>query len=280
VKGTLFIVATPIGNLEDITLRAIRVLREAGLVAAEDTRRTGKLFQAHGIRTPLTSLHDWNERGKSAAIMEKLLAGTNVACVSDAGTPGISDPGYVLVKTALERGIPVVPVPGPSAIITAVSVSGLPMDRFVFFGFLPSRGSQRRKFLASLADEEKTMIFHESPRRLLEALEDLGELLGDREIVVARELTKLHEEILRGTVSAVRDLLKDNPPRGEITLLVSGRAKKSAPPEPGDALRDRILELAGEGGASVRDLVSRLTEETGLPRSMVYREVLQVLKKK
>lgn len=280
MKGTLYIVATPIGNLEDFTFRALRILREAGLAAAEDTRRTRKLFQAYGIRTPLTSLHDWNEREKSAFILEKLLAGTDVAYVSDAGTPGISDPGYHLVRKAIENAVPVVPVPGPSAIIAAVSVSGLPMDRFAFYGFLPPRAGPRRKFLETLQGEEKTMGFYESARRIAAALKDLREILGDREVVVARELTKLHEEILRGRITAVEVILNESPPRGEITLLVSGKEKTPAAAPPGETLRRRIEELAGGETASVRDLVRRIAEESGLSRSLVYREVLQVLKRK
>lgn len=280
MKGTLYIVATPIGNLEDFTFRALRILREAGLAAAEDTRRTRKLFQTYDIRTPLTSLHDWNEREKSTFILEKLLAGMDVAYVSDAGTPGISDPGYHLVRKAIENAVPVVPIPGPSAIIAAVSVSGLPMDRFAFFGFLPSREGPRRKFLETLQGEEKTMVFYESPRRITAALANMRDILGDREVVIARELTKLHEEILRGRITAVEDILKDRPPRGEITLLISGKEKASPASPPGETLHRRIEELAEKEKATVRDLVRRITEESGLPRTTVYREVLQVLKKK
>ena len=280
VTGTLYIVATPIGNLEDITFRALRILREVGLAAAEDTRRTGILFKAYDIRTPLTSLHDWNEREKSAFILKKLLAGTDVAYVSDAGTPGISDPGYHLVKTALERAVPVVPVPGPSAIIAAVSVSGLPTDRFSFFGFLPSRSGARRKFLETLAEEEKTMVFYESPRRVAAALEDMKTRLGDRHVVVARELTKRHEEILRGRITEVAPVLRERPPRGEITLIVSGREKAPASLPPEDTLRRRIEDLSGKETLSVRDLVQRITDEMGLPRSVVYGQVLQIMKKK
>lgn len=280
VTGTLYIVATPIGNLEDITLRALRVLREVGLAAAEDTRRTGKLFKAYEIRTPLTSLHDWNEREKSAVILKELLAGIDVAYVSDAGTPGISDPGYHLVKTALERAVPVVPIPGPSAIIAAVSVSGLPTERFSFFGFLPSRSGARGKLLETLEEEEKTMVFYESPRRVVAALEDMKTRLGDRHVVIARELTKLHEEILRGRITEVAPVLRERPPRGEITLIVSGREKAPAALPPEDTLRRRIEDLSGKENLSVRDLVRRITDETGLPRGVVYGQVLQIMKKK
>ena len=216
--------ATPIGNLEDMTIRAIRVLKEVHLIAAEDTRRTRVLLDNYQISTAMTSLHDWNESQKSALILAKLHAGEDVAYVSDAGTPGVSDPGYVLVREAISQGIRVTPVPGPSALIAALSVSGQPMDRFSFFGFLPSKAGRRRQFLASLRDEEKTLVFYESPHRLLPSLRDIEELLGEREVVVSRELTKMYEEFLRGPVGDVITELGDRVVKGEVTLIVAGRS--------------------------------------------------------
>jgi 16S rRNA (cytidine1402-2'-O)-methyltransferase len=201
--GTLYVVATPIGNLEDITLRAIRILKEVRLIAAEDTRRTRILLDKYEISTPLTSLYDQNEAKKSGLLIARLLKGEDVAYVSDAGTPGISDPGYILVREAVSRGIRVAPIPGASALIAALSVSGLPMDSFVFLGFLPSKSMRRRKLLTSLREDERTLIFYESPHRLLASLKDIAAVLGDREMVVSREMTKIHEKFLRGPAGVV-----------------------------------------------------------------------------
>ena len=197
-QGQLYVVATPIGNLEDITLRAIRILKEVRLIAAEDTRHTRILLDKYQIPTPLTSLYDQNEEKKSDLLLARLQKGEDIAYVSDAGTPGISDPGFILVRKAISLGIRVVPVPGSSALIAALSVSGLPMDSFVFLGFLPAKQARRRQLLASLKQEERTLVFYESPRRLLSSLQDIDELLGEREVVVSREMTKIYEEFLRG----------------------------------------------------------------------------------
>jgi 16S rRNA (cytidine1402-2'-O)-methyltransferase len=196
--GTLYVVATPLGNLEDVTLRALRVLREATLVACEDTRRTAGLLRAHGITTPTTSYFEHNERWKGERILAALREGRDVALVSDAGTPGISDPGYRLVRDARAGAIPVVPVPGPSAAVAALSVSGLPTDRFLFVGFLPARGGARRRALKDLAATRDTLVLYESPVRVVAALADMQEALGDREAFLCREATKLHEEYVRG----------------------------------------------------------------------------------
>ena len=198
--GRLYVTATPLGNLEDMTLRGIRVLREVSLIACEDTRRTAVLLRAHGITTPVTSYFEHNERWKGGKILEALRAGRDVALVSDAGTPGVSDPGYRLVRDARAAGIPVVPVPGPSAAIAALSVSGLPTDRFLFVGFLPAKAAARRKALEELAAVRETMVFYESPVRVVDALSDMAEVLGDREAFLCREATKLHEEYIRGTL--------------------------------------------------------------------------------
>src|SRR5512143_2504455 len=227
--GTLYVVATPLGHLEDVTLRALRVLREVSLVACEDTRRTGSLLRAHGIGTATTSYFEHNERWKGGRILETLRAGRDVALVSDAGTPGISDPGYRLVRDARDEGLPVVPVPGPSAAVAALSVSGLPTDRFLFVGFLPPRPGARRRALEELASERSTLVFHESPVRVLESLADMVAVLGDREAFLCREATKAHEEYVRAPLSALRSSLEAREAvRGEIVLVVAG-APEAAP---------------------------------------------------
>jgi 16S rRNA (cytidine1402-2'-O)-methyltransferase len=225
-KGTLFIVSTPIGNMEDITLRALRVLKEVDLIAAEDTRRTGLLLRRFEIQTPLTSYFEGNELKKREFILSKLKEGKYIALVSDAGTPGISDPGFRLIQLAIESQIPIVPIPGPSAAITALSVSGLPTDAFFFKGFLPHKSKKRRDLLKQLEEVKETLIFYESPHRISEALKDIIEVLGDREIVLTRELTKVYEEIIRGKVSEIQDQIGDRKLKGEITLLISGKTRR------------------------------------------------------
>jgi 16S rRNA (cytidine1402-2'-O)-methyltransferase len=232
-KGTLYIVSTPIGNREDITLRALRILKEVDLVAAEDTRHTGLFLKHFGIQTPLTSYFEGNELRKKELILSKLMQGERIALVSDAGTPGISDPGFRLVQAAVENQIAIVPIPGPSAVIAALSVSGLPTDAFLFKGFLPHKMKKRRDLLKELADVRETLIFYESPHRISEALKDIHEVLGDREIVLTRELTKVYEEIIRGRVSEIRNQVGERPLRGEITLVVSGKIRKKTDDEIG-----------------------------------------------
>jgi 16S rRNA (cytidine1402-2'-O)-methyltransferase len=274
-SGTLYIVATPIGNLEDITIRAIRVLKEVRLIAAEDTRRTRILLDKYQILTPLTSLYDRNEAKKSGLLLMKLQKGEDVAYVSDAGTPGISDPGYILVKEAIVRGIRVAPVPGSSALIAALSVSGLPMDSFVFLGFLPAKSVRRRGLLASLKREERTLVFYESPRRLLSCLQDIDELLGEREVVISREMTKFYEEFLRGPAGRLITDLMDVQIRGEVTLIVAGRSGEA--PEHSDAellhCHEQVRQEEG-GGLSLRDMADRIAQETGVSRRRIYRLLL------
>ena len=272
-QGTLYIVATPIGNLEDITLRAIRVLKEVGLIAAEDTRRTKILLDAPGIDTPLTSLHDHNELKKSESLISRLREGTDIAYVSDAGTPGISDPGYLFVNHAIAQSITVVPVPGPVAAVAALNVSGLPMDSFVFFGFLPSRPGKRRQFLESVREEPKTMVFYESPNRLVSALEDIRGILGERQIAVSRELTKLYEETLRGTANDIIESFRGKRVKGEITIVVSGAAAERASVSP-EAIKARFREARTDSTFSTRDIINTLSEEMNLPRKEIYRHVL------
>ena len=271
-QGILYIVATPIGNLEDITLRAVRILKEVSLIAAEDTRRTKKLLNAYEIGTPLTSLYEHNELKKSGTLVARMMEGSDVAYVSDAGTPGISDPGYLLVKKALASGIVVMPVPGACAATTALSVSGLPMDSFVFYGFLPGKSGKRQHFLKSLKDETKTMVFYESPNRIIATLRDVESILGNRQIVVTRELTKIYEEILRGSVTEVIEAFGDRVVKGEITIVIAGKEGMEMPCS-GEDIR-RLLALYEGKTLSKRDLIGKIALELGIPRNLVYREAM------
>jgi 16S rRNA (cytidine1402-2'-O)-methyltransferase len=220
--SVLYVIATPIGNLEDISLRALRLLQEVKLIAAEDTRTTRHLLSAHDIKTPLTSYHEHSKRAKLDYLLN-YLEGEDLALVSEAGMPGLSDPGYDLIVAAIERGVSVVPVPGASAVITALAVSGLPTDQFLYIGFLPRRKGQRQRILSSIVEERRTIVAFETPHRFSEALQDMEEILGDRRISVCRELTKVHEEIFRGRVSQAREYFIE--PRGEFTLVVEGKTR-------------------------------------------------------
>lgn len=268
--GTLYVVATPLGNLEDITLRALRVLKEVDWIAAEDTRHTRKLLTHYGIRTPLTAYHDWIEREKAPHLVERLRAGENGALVSDAGTPGLSDPGFHLVRSAWAAGVKVVPVPGPSAVVAALSVAGLPAQRFVFEGFLPNRSSARRARLRELAEEKRTLVFFESTRRLLPTLKDLAEIWGERTIVIARELTKQFEEFLRGTPTELLGELAERgtPLKGEVTIVAEGARADVAASPPSDWQR-AFAELRARG-VSLRDAARQIAENYGVPRRQVY----------
>ncbi len=276
--GTLYLVATPIGNLEDMTLRALRILKEVRLIAAEDTRTSRVLLQHFNIATPLTSYHEHNKLHKVEAIFDALALG-DVALISDAGMPAISDPGYELVRLALARGVRVVPIPGPSAVVTALVASGLPTDGFVYLGFLPRKDGDRRKFLESLKREPRTLIAYESPHRLIDALRDVQAILGERPVCVAREMTKHYEEFFRGTVSQALARFQSENPKGEITLVVSGALVEEVRWEEKrvrEALRQRLrdgesLSSAAKQVASealwrkgeVYDLGLRLAEESG-----------------
>ena len=271
--GVLYIVATPIGNLEDITLRALRVLKEVDLVAAEDTRHTRKLFAHYGIDRPLTSYHEHNEKTKAHALVARLERGENVALVSDAGTPTLSDPGYRLVQEAIKAGVNVVPVPGPSALTAVLSVSGLPTDRFVFEGFFPAKKGERRNKISTLRGEKRTLVFYEAPHRLQESLGDLLELLGDREVVLGREITKIYEQFIRGRLSKVRPETARQEPRGEITLVVRGSEEGSAPKE--DILRAEIRGLKRKG-MRVKEIAELLGEKFSCSKREVYRLVLEM----
>ena len=270
MPGTLFVVATPIGNLEDMTHRAVRVLAEAGVIAAEDTRRTAILLRRYGISTPTTSFHEHNEREKLPRLIDRLHSGESVAIVSDAGTPGLSDPGYRLVRAALDRQIRVEAIPGPSAILSSLVVSGLPTHRFVFEGFAPPRAEARRAWLQTLAREARTSVFFEAPHRVRATLAAALEIIGDREVAVVRELTKIHEEILRGPISSVLDRL--SAPRGEITIVLAPWSGEDVPErQPTD--RD-IFEAFGQmtesAGLGRRQILAALAGRLRMPVNAVY----------
>ena len=262
---TLYIVATPIGNLEDITLRALRVLREVKLIAAEDTRKTRRLLKAYDIGTPVTSYYEHNKKSKLGYILNSVAEG-DVALVSEAGMPGISDPGYELIVAAGQQNIPVVPIPGPSAIITALAVSGLPTDRFSYVGFLPHKAGARRRTLESITGETATLIILEAPHRLTAALGDILEILGNRKLTVCRELTKIHEEIFRGTISEAIKHFSE--PKGEFTLVIEGKGNKDRPVLT-EAVEKQLHELYLTG-ATARDAVSVVANETGLSKKALY----------
>jgi len=220
------VVATPLGNLEDMTFRAIRILKNVDLIAAEDTRTTRKLLHHYGITTPQTSYFEHNELRKAERLLDRLKGGQRIALVSEAGTPGVSDPGFPLIRLAIDHNISVVPVPGSSAAVAALSVSGLPTDSFLFLGFLPNKPTQRRRALEKWKNWDRTLILYESPHRLVATLRDLLDILGDREIALARELTKVFEEVLRGPITQILDTLKEGKVRGEITLVVAGKKRQ------------------------------------------------------
>ena len=273
MPGTIYLVATPIGNLEDLSPRGLAVLRQVDRIACEDTRHSGKLLAHFGVDKPLVSYHEHNEQQRAAELVERVRGGESIAIISDAGMPGISDPGYRVVRAAIESDIAVVPIPGPTAIETALAASGMPTDRFRFEGFLPAKMSARRKVLEGLRHEEATTVFYETPRRIRGTLADVAELLGARPVVVARELTKLHEEFLRGTAAQVAATLEQRTAvKGEITLLIGGGAKAKPAPEQAPA---RVAELVA-GGADRMTAIKQAARECGLPKSEVYRMVEQV----
>jgi len=266
--GTLYLVATPIGNLEDITTRALRILGEVSLIAAEDTRQTRKLLTHFDIHTPSTSYYEHNKLSKLDKVLRALEAG-NVALVSDAGTPGLNDPGYELVRAALQAGHTVSPLPGACAPISALVASGLPTDSFLFMGYLPRKTSERRQFIESLESLPYTLIFLESPHRLVDALSDLETILGDRQMAVARELTKVHEEILRLSIAEARRHFDENAPRGEFTLVVAGSRQQEPKKWSEPHLMSAIMAGLYREEASAA-LAARLTSESGWERREVY----------
>jgi 16S rRNA (cytidine1402-2'-O)-methyltransferase len=272
MPGTLYIVATPIGNLEDITLRALRILKEVDLIAAEDTRHTQHLLRHFDIRTPLTSYHDHNEQTKARQLVARLQQGESIALVSDAGTPTISDPGYRLLLEAIQAQIKIVPLPGASALTTVLSASGLPTDRFLFEGFLPAKAGERRDRLQMLRDETGTLIFYEAPHRLKQTLDDIHAIFGDREMLLAREVTKLHEEFLRGSVSELIQQIDDREIRGEVTLVISGARGENQVSV--DQLKSEIEELRSKG-MRVKEIAEVLGERYSLAKRELYRIALE-----
>jgi len=267
--GNLYLIATPIGNREDISLRALRLLREVQLIAAEDTRHTGQLLAHFDIHTPLTSYFEHNKLSKLDEIVAALAEG-DVALVSDAGTPGLSDPGYELVRAALDSGHAVTPVPGASALLAALVASGLPTDAFVYLGFLPRKDSDRRRLLASVSREPRTLIAFEAPHRLLDSLSDIQTALGDRRLAVARELTKLHEEIFRGSVGDARTHFGQKEILGEITLVIAGADPSAEEKWEAARVRAEVEKLAGEG-MKKKDAAKLIAELSGWPPREVYK---------
>lgn len=270
--GALYVVATPIGNLEDISLRALRILKEADLIVCEDTRQSRKLLDHYGIAKPLVSYHEHNERERAQELLEKLEQGSTIALITDAGMPGISDPGYRVVKLAAENGISVVPVPGPSAVIAALAASGLPSDSYEFRGFLPARAGPRRTTLEEIRPVQHTVIFYETPHRILEALEDIVQILGpERPLVIARELTKVHEEFIRGKAAEVLKVARSRELKGEITLLVGKSEREAASHQPD--LRTRLEEMMREQEIDEKAALKILARERGSSKSELYREL-------
>lgn len=272
--GTLYVVATPIGNIEDITLRALNVLKAVDLIAAEDTRHTRKLLSHYGIRTPLTSYHEHNERRKGPWLIERLKEDKNIALVSDAGTPAISDPGYRLVRLAAGNSMPVSAIPGPSALTAILSVAGLPTDEFTFKGFIPPAGGERKRFFLELKKSGGTFIMYESPRRIKAALADMEEALGGVPVVIAREMTKLYEEIIRGDVRYAAGLLKDREVKGELTIVLNV-AKAPTPVAAPEDVKEKLAELF-KAGLSLKDAVKTISDELEIPKSYVYKEALKL----
>ncbi|MCL4458001.1 MAG: 16S rRNA (cytidine(1402)-2'-O)-methyltransferase [Nitrospirae bacterium] len=269
--GHLYIVSTPIGNLEDITLRALRVLKEADIIAAEDTRHSSKLLNHYGIRKPLISYWSEKEKIRTDDIIQKLHAGLSVALISDAGTPGISDPGSVLIKRAIEEGINIVPIPGPSAFVTALSVSGISTEEFAFIGFLPQKAAQRQKKLRELALEMRTLIFYEAPHRILDTLSDMEKVLGARKAVLSKEITKMHEEMLRGTISEILGILEHKIIAGEYVIIVEGMKREDVSI---DIALDEIKALMKKGKGR-KEAVKIVAEAYGLSKKELYDKSLE-----
>jgi 16S rRNA (cytidine1402-2'-O)-methyltransferase len=270
LSGTLYVVATPIGNLEDITLRGLRILREeVATIACEDTRQTQKLLEHYQIKKPLISYHEHNEASRTAEILDSLERGDSVALVSDAGTPLVSDPGYRVVKAAIDRGFDVVPLPGPSAVLAALAASGLPTDEFRFIGFLPSKAGARRKALLEILNTPGTVVAYESLHRILDTLAEMAEILGNAPLVLARELTKIHEEFLRGSAESIREqLARRASVKGEITLIIGRRGKSTS--SLADPLAE-VLRVEAEQGLARMQAVKAVAKQLGLPKREVYR---------
>lgn len=279
-EGILYICGTPIGNLEDITLRVLKILKEVKLIAAEDTRHTKKLLNHYQINTKVTSYYEYNKIKKATYLVEMLKNSQDIALVSDAGMPGISDPGYVLVNLALKNNIKIIPIPGVSALITALVVSGLPTDKFVFEGFIPRKIKERKRYFKSIENEERTIIFYEAPHRLKRALKDMLDVWGERKIVIARELTKMYEEIIRGNLSQVLSEINTKEIKGEITLVVQGGIRKKEN-DTTDFLKDECimeeyLKKLKKQGYSSKDIIKITQEKLNLPKNLIYKKLLEM----
>jgi 16S rRNA (cytidine1402-2'-O)-methyltransferase len=270
----LYLVSTPIGNLEDITLRALRVLKEVDRIACEDTRHTRRLLDHFGIRKPTISYHEHNEPARAEELAERLAQGETIALVTDAGTPGISDPAYRIVRAAIARGVPVVPIPGATAMIAALVASGLPTDAFVFAGFLPHRKTARRARLEELKSERATLVCYEAPHRIRETLADAREILGDRDAAIARELTKLHEQFLRGPLSELRAQVEANAPRGEMTLVIAGSRDDNSPRTDAVTIGEQVEQLMRTDGLSRMDAIRQAARSRGLAKREAYQLLL------
>jgi len=283
VRGILYICGTPIGNLEDITLRVIKILKEVEFIAAEDTRHTKKLLDRYQINTKVTSYYEYNKFKKAPYLVEILKNGQDIALVSDAGMPGISDPGYVLINLALKNNIKLIPVPGVSALITALVVSGLPTDKFVFEGFLPRKIKERKKYFRSIENEERTIIFYEAPHRLKKTLKDMLEILGDRKIVIARELTKKYEEIIRGNLIQVLSEINEKEIKGEITLIVQGGFENKGNDSIDYLMKEGIIEeylnKLKIQGYSNKEIIKISQEKFSIPKNTIYKKLLEIKNK-
>jgi 16S rRNA (cytidine1402-2'-O)-methyltransferase len=277
-KGTLYVVATPIGNMDDITLRALKVLDQVDLIAAEDTRHTGKLLKYHNIKCHLMSYHEHNEKERTPVLIERIESGLSIALVSNAGTPTVSDPGYMLLKNAVEKGIRVIPIPGASAGVAALSISGMPTDSFIFIGFCAKKKAKRLKQLQELADEKRTLIFYENPGRILAFMEEIINIMGDRYGVLCREMTKLHEEFLRGCLSELIGSLSHRPAvKGECTLLVKGCEEIKDVSK--DVIRAELVEALGKKGCKISEVSRIIAKKYGLSKNRVYDEALKLKEK-
>ncbi len=277
IKGKLFVIGTPIGNLKDITIRAIELLKQVSLIACEDTRQTRKLLNSYDIKTKSMSYHKFNELTKSKYILELLERGKDVALVSDAGTPGISDPGYLLVKLASKKGFEIIPIPGPSAFTTILSISGIPLHSFSFFGFLPKKQKERIKFLRSLHMRKETLIFFESPFRIMASLSDMLNILGSRNTVIGREMTKIHEERITGSLKKILEDFQSREHakrKGEYTIIIEG-ATDGEVKHKEISCYDYFLELIEEAGLDRKEAIKRVARKKGIPKSKVYKEILE-----
>ena len=277
MSSKLYIVATPIGNLDDISLRALNTLREVDIIACEDTRTTGKLLSHYGIKKSLLSYHEHNELEKSKELLSELQNGKSIAIVTDAGTPGVSDPGYRIVKLASENGVQVIPIPGASASIAALSVSGLPTSSFAFYGFLPKQKKRLHEYLEEIAENSETLIFYESPNRVIKTIEIMTEVLGDRNASLSREITKMYEETIRGTLSEILITLQTKASiKGEFTLVVEGNTDEKA--EYDSETVEKLLGLLKNEGSTLKDAVKQVTTDSGISKSKIYKKALQIWK--